>query len=267
MHPSGTEQGPGFRGGRFQWRTRVLAGVLVLGAGLTGITPGAASATVEFAGATWTVRAGEGGPGPNRWEEENVWVDASGFLHLRIRQRDGVWSCAEVTLRERLGFGRYEFQVDGPIDRFDDHVVLGLFNYPTADVGGDATHEIDIEFARWGRSANPMGNYTVWPVEKGLRQTSKTFGFELTGAGSTHRFDWAPDRVSYRSWQGYGDAGAEIARWDFAPADAEKRIARKPMPVHLNLWLFRGRPPKDGKDVEVVIRAFAGPRSTRAPGG
>jgi hypothetical protein len=26
--------------------------------------------------------------------------------------------------------------------------------------------------------------------------------------------------------------------------------------VHLNLWLFQGRPPKDGKVVEVVVRAF-----------
>ena len=82
-------------------------------------------------------------------------------------------------MRKRLGFGRYQFQISGRIDRFDDNVVLGLFNYPTGDVGPDATHEIDIEFARWGDAKNPIGNYTVWPVEKSLKQVSKSFPFDL----------------------------------------------------------------------------------------
>ena len=28
------------------------------------------------------------------------------------------------------------------------------------------------------------------------------------------------------------------------------------MPVHINLWLFKGLPPKDGQEVEVIIRDF-----------
>jgi hypothetical protein len=28
------------------------------------------------------------------------------------------------------------------------------------------------------------------------------------------------------------------------------------MPVHVNLWLFRGLPPKSGLEVEVILRAF-----------
>ncbi len=242
-------------------RPLLLLFVLALGsAGGLGRRAEAAAETIRFAGIPWTARSGEGGPGPNIWEKQNVWVDTRGGLHLRIRLREGKWSCAEVTSQQRLGFGRYRFQVEGPIDRLDDHVVLGLFNYPTSDVGGDATHEIDIEFARWGRATNPIGNYTVWPVEKALGQTSKTFAFSLSGPGSTHRFDWSPARVLYRSWQGYGEDGTEIARWDYEPADANRRLARQAMPVHINFWLFQGKPPKDGKEVEVVIRSFAGPR-------
>ena len=51
-----------------------------------------------------------------------------------------------------LGFGRYQFQVIGRIDQLDPNVVLGLFKYPTPDVGPDGTNEIDIEFAQWGRA-------------------------------------------------------------------------------------------------------------------
>lgn len=213
-------------------------------------------ATISFGGYDWAVRSGAGGPGPNRWEESNVWLDAAGFLHLKIRVRDGTWSCAEVTLQKRLGFGRYQFQIDGPIDAFDPNVVLGLFNYPTRDVGGDETHEIDIEFARWGNPKAPIGNFTVWPVEKALKPTSKTFEFRLTGPGSTHRFHWSPTRVFYQSLQGHRDDDQElISDWNFAPPDSVKRIAQHPLPLHINLWLFQGRPPKDMKEVEVVIRS------------
>ena len=229
---------------------------IALGLGPASLIP-ALAATLRFGGLDWVVRTGQGGPGPNLWEEANVWLDPAGGLHLKIRQRDGRWSCAEVTTTQRLGFGRYRFQVEGPIDRLDDHVVLGLFNYPTADVGPDATHEIDIEFARWGIAGNPIGNYTVWPVDKTLKPTSKTFGFSLPGVSSTHRFEWSPQRLQFRSFSGFQEAdGIPLAEWLYEPVDAAKRIAQKPMPVHINLWLFQGRPPRDGREIEVVIRAF-----------
>jgi hypothetical protein len=50
---------------------------------------------------------------------------------------------------------------------------------------------------------------------------------------------------------------AESSRWVYAPAEPSNRISTRPMPVHINLWLFRGRPPKDGREVEVVVRNFA----------
>ena len=221
------------------------------------LTSSLSAGVMEFGGYEWSVRSGRGGPGPNQWEEKNVWLDAAGAMHLKISLRDGKWSCAEVTLRKRLGFGRYQFQTTGPIDRLDDNVVLGLFNYPTGDVGSDATHEIDIEFARWGAARNPIGNYTVWPVEKGLKQQSKSFPFRLTTDRSTHRFDWNRTRILFNSFQGHRDDDAEeFCRWSYAPDDAARWISQHPMPVHLNLWLFQGLPPKDGKEVEVVVNAF-----------
>ena len=135
------------------------------------------SATVEatdiaFSGYNWTIRpSGRGGPGPNNWDPTNVFVDANGYLHLKITQNKSKWSCAEVyttvspnTNTGRLGFGRYQFQTGSRIDTLDPNVVLGLFNYPTSDVGPDGTNEIDIEYARWGNASWPNGNFTVWPV-------------------------------------------------------------------------------------------------------
>jgi hypothetical protein len=212
---------------------------------------------IQFGGYTWTVRSGRGGPGPNAWDENNVWLDASTNLHLKISQRDGKWSCAEITMRKRLGFGRYQFQISGRIDRFDDNVVLGLFNYPTGDVGPDATHEIDIEFARWGDAKNPMGNYTVWPVEKSLKQVSKSFPFVLTNDQTTHRFIWSRNQIQFRSMHGQcDDDQGEFSEWLYSPKEASRHISQQPMPVHINLWLFKSLPPKDGQEVEVIIQGF-----------
>src|SRR6516225_3222224 len=59
------------------------------------LVPGAFARTVDFAGYTWEVREGGGGPGPNRRSADNVRVAADG-LHLRIAGAGGQWTCAEV---------------------------------------------------------------------------------------------------------------------------------------------------------------------------
>lgn len=225
--------------------------------GLLPLLAFAQSREIGFGGTTWTVRSAQGGPGPNTWDARNVWLDASTNLHLKITHRDGQWSCAEVTMKGRRGFGRYQFQTIGRIDRLDDNVVLGLFNYPTGDVGPDATHEIDIEFARWGEAKNPIGNFTVWPVAKDLKQVSKSFPLNLAGDEATHRFVWSREQILFQTLRGHRDDDREeLNRWVFRPEDPTRRIARLPMPVHINLWLFKGRPPRDGREVEVVIRGF-----------
>ena len=159
--------------------------------------------------------------------------------------------------QERLGFGRYEFWLTGPVDRLDKNVVLGLFNYPTADVGPDGTHEIDIEFAQWGNSSAPSGNYTVWPATNGVRRESKAFGFTLNGDSTGHSFTWTSTNIVFESQEKYaGDRVSQLATWLFQPTNPAACISQKPMPVHINLWCFRGKPPSDGQEVELIILAF-----------
>lgn len=213
--------------------------------------------TLAFAGYTWQVRSGTGGPGPNTWASDLAWVDAAGALHLKIARRNGVWSCAEVYLEQRLGFGVYEFKVTGPIDLLDKNVVLGLFDYPTPDVGPDATNEIDIEFSHWGNTANPIGNYTVWPAVAGLEPASHVFPFLLTDNRTTHRFTWAADSIVFRSLAGFTGAHRPVlGAWTYRPANPNGQIPQNPLPVHLNLWLFQGHAPSNGQTVEIVINQF-----------
>lgn len=214
--------------------------------------------TLNFAGRLWMVRpTGDGSPGPrsylNHWCEENAWVDSSGQLHLRIDNRNGKWCCAEVSSDDELGFGRYEWYVKGRIDKLDRNVVLGLFPY----LGPARRNEIDIETAAWGKVEGVRENFTVWPAKEGLPRESRRFAFSLSGAYTTHRFIWRSTSVFFQMLHGHrADNDNEIARWEYEPARYLDEIPQQAMSTHMNLWLFRGSPPSDGKEVEVIIKSF-----------
>jgi len=215
-----------------------------------------ATKMLSFSGYEWEVRSGYGGPGPNTWSDANAWVDPQGYLHLTIAHQNDVWSCAEVQLPARLGLGTYTFQLARQSDSLDPNVVLGLFNYPPADVGPDGTNEIDIEIAQWGNAAHPNGNYTVWPAQAGLVRQSQTFSFTLGQTDTLHQFAWASTQITFESLAGLGTSANLIARWVHTPEAYAQYIPQQPMPAHMNLWLYTGQAPTDGKAVEVVIKRF-----------
>jgi hypothetical protein len=227
---------------------------LTLGLALHGM---AGAKTIRFSGYDWTVRSGTGGPGPCTWSESNVAVDANGDLHLKLKEMGKSWSCAEIESVRRLGFGAYQFWVVGAIDRLDPNVVLGLFNYPTPDLGPDGTNELDVEIARWGDPAAPNLNFTAWPARAGLPPAGKSYFFSLDGTYTTHRFTWSGRGIRFQSLNGHrNDDQSPIAAWSFVPPKPARRVPQHPEPVHLNLWLHNGLPPTDGKEVEIVIRSF-----------
>ncbi len=212
--------------------------------------------TIDFSGYKWEVRSGTGGPGPNNWSSDNVWVDNDG-LHLKITQQNGIWYCAELLTTESLGFGKYQFYVDGRIDLMEPNVVLGLFNYPTPSIGPDKTNEIDIEITRWGNPNWPNGNFTVFPAVAGLQQNSYTFDFSLNGTYTTQRFTWTSKEIYSQSLNGHTDDDQfQIADWRFKPEESSQYIPQQPLPLHINFWLFNGQPPTNSPEVEVIISKF-----------
>jgi hypothetical protein len=219
--------------------------------------------TITFSGYQWDVRAiGKGGPGPNIWDDANAQVDDKGWLHLKITSNPDTagnteWHCVELSTQQRLGLGRYQFQVIGRIDELDRNVVLGLFKYPTPDVGEDGTNEIDIEFAQWGRATANNADYVVYPASgPRVREDNLEFRVALKGNYTTHRFLWESDQVTFQSLYGHRDDDTnEFERWQYTPNDA-RLIPQLPTPVRINLWLFRGMAPFDNAEVEIVISQF-----------
>lgn len=213
---------------------------------------------LRFAGYDFIVKEGKRmGPGPNNWATSQAFVDTKGRLHLRFSEKKGKWLAGEVWSVSRFGFGTYEIEFEGDIYGLDKNVVFGFFNYPTEDVGPDATNEIDIEFARWGNSHYKPLNYTVWPAKAGLKYAHKTFNVSRGYRKSIHRFTWKADSVVYVSQQLRASGSVERETyWAYTPSDYSDRISSSPMPVHFDLWGLQGGAPSDGKPVEVIINRF-----------
>jgi len=222
--------------------------------------------TISFSGYKWEVREqGVSGPGPNQWDPKNVRVDKEGSLHLKISRVKGAngdeWRCAELTSEKKFGFGQCEFKTVGSIDRFDRNIVLGLFDYPVSGQDPDGTNEIDIEFARWGKQQYPNGNFTIYPSEGARgKEDSNVFEYALPHSSpkslATHRFTRTKSQVALATFAGEGKATEKpLSHWTYAPSEV-RLIPQKPLSVHINLWLFDGKAPSDGKEIEVVIKKF-----------
>src|SRR5436190_239025 len=218
----------------------------------------AEAATINWKGHTWQVTSG-GMAGVCQGSPANVTIDANGYLHFRISNNGGTWTASEIFTTEKLGFGTYQWQVDGPIDTYDKNVVLGLFPYgPAAGIGGDGTNEIDIEYSRWGQANGPNGDWTDYPAS-GTTIGELAYTFTLGGGTlSTSRFHWSSTSIANSLLGGLqpvdGTTGL-IKSWTYAPQNPTTNIPQQALPLGMNLWCFSG-PPTDGKDVEIVIRDF-----------
>jgi len=228
----------------------------------------ASAAEIDWKGYKWSVTNG-GMAGVAAGSSANVAVDASGYLHLKIQKNGDTWSAAEIFSTARLGFGTYQWQIDGPIDKLDKNVVLGLFPYgPAANIGSDGTNEIDIEYSRWGQANGPNGDWTNYPASgKTVGELSYTFSLAAQTL-STSRFIWTASSIEDFLLAGLEPVSSTkslIKSWKYAPDNPQTNIPQQPLPLGMNLWCFDV--PSDGKDVEIVVRDFQFlPEGTSAAG-
>jgi hypothetical protein len=219
-------------------------------------SPHSALKTLQFSGYDWLVKASDGrvGPGPNYFSDnlDNVNVDAQGQLHLRITHRDGHWYCAEVISKQSFGYGTYRFHLKTIVDDLDPEVVLGMFTWN--DDPAYNHREIDIEISRWGETNNQNAQFVVQPYKNLLN----IYRFQIPNSlpASTYLFTWKPDQVSCRSTKVgtvSGSASGEVI---------EEHSFNKGVPqaggenARINLWLRRGQPSAEGKEIEVIISRF-----------
>jgi len=222
---------------------------------VTRATPG--KRWLSFSGYDWWVKAGTGalGPGPNYFSDSNsnVWLDASGQLHLKITNRSNQWQCAELVSARTFGLGNYRFELNSRVDNLDPNLVLGLFTWSDDPVY--ANREIDVECSRFGNPADPTcAQFVVQPYNLPGHLTRYSVPVALTN--STHLFIWESNRIRFESQRnGYSAnpiAGNVISTWDYSLSTPQPGDEN----VRLNFWLMNGLPPTNGREAEIVIKSF-----------
>jgi hypothetical protein len=216
--------------------------------------------TLQWMGFTWIPTNG-GMAGVAKGDPANVSVDSNGYLHLRIVNRNGTYTAAEAFTNENLGFGTYQWQIEGAVDKMDPSTVLGLFNYGAhAHLGVDAENEIDIEFSQWGNTCHGCNaDFTFYPAtgNKSLGPKEDNFTYDPKGSTlTTARFEWSSTRIVGTIMSGIQPMGTTanvLQTLTFAPPDYTARVPQVPLPVAMNLWCFKGTP---ASDQEVILRNF-----------
>lgn len=238
---------------------------------------------IRFSGFDWKVKEYETykwGPGPNYFSghEDDITIDANGYLHMKIVKRNGKWMSTEVVSDSNMGYGTYVFTVQGDLENIPENIVLGLFTWDNNTFQKQANSEVDIEISKWGNKDDLWTlQYGVQPIYFGPYKPERVHRpryelGELTGI-STHAFTWTPDKISWVSFTGaeYGQ-GDTIAYWEFDknnPSRTKEEGGRVSDPIvipapglttnaRINFWItpWVAQQPTDGLEQEIIIQAF-----------
>lgn len=218
--------------------------------------------TISWKGHTWKITNG-GMAGVAKGNPANVFIDRNGYLHLRIVNRNGTYTSAEVFSTDKMGYGTYQWWIQGPVDNMDKSTVLGLFPYgPVARIGRDAEDELDIEFSKWNNTLCKgacNADFTFYPSTGNfaLGPTERDFNINLSGGTlTTARLVWTPTSVTGTIMSGLQPIGTTanvLKTWTFAPSDYNARIPQQPLPTGMNLWCFKSLP---ASNQSVILRNF-----------
>lgn len=188
--------------------------------------------TLQFSGYEWIVRAAPSDRGgPNEYDPANAWTDERGALHLRIARRAGDWTCAEISLTRRLGYGSYRFVVRD-VSHLGPAAVLSMFTWD--GVAAEANHrEVSIEISRWGDRGAKNARYVVQPYYV----SANVAPFFAPAGVLTHLLRWEPGRATLRTVRGPGARGdapviAEHVFTSGVPSPGDER-------VRINCYVFR----------------------------
>lgn len=231
--------------------------------------------TFNWSGFTWHIVSSNDtrcGPGPNYFSSstDNVWIDGSGDLHLKITNRNGKFYCAEMFTSEAVGYGLYTFYLSSHVENLDKNIVFGLFTWNDVNCITNANSELDIEFTKWGyANETNILNYSVQPTNSG-QETDRfiTAPIQLNSNNSIHFFNWTPSLISFSSYQGHTNPPPPenlITSWSFGlnhtPKSKEECNSNPiiiPAPennttLNMNLWLDRGNYPSNNQEAEVIV--------------
>src|SRR5262249_11105358 len=152
------------------------------------------SKTLAFSGYDWEVRQQPTDRhGMNDYDARNVWLDDDGHLHMRLSQRDGRWTSADVRMTRSLGYGTYSFDLRDTSE-LDPSVAFSMYTWDA--LGADQNfRELTVDVSRWGDPDSMNGQFVVQPENV----PANVFRFAIPSGLVTHSFRWEPGRVAFKT--------------------------------------------------------------------
>jgi len=206
---------------------------------------------LHFSGYDWEVRtiASDRGGKNNLYDEDNAWTDASGALHLRIKKRDGRWSCAELVLTRSLGYGTY-ILVTRDTSHLEPAAVLSMNTFD--EWAGDQNfRELDVALSRWGdASSKNNAQYEIQP----FYVPGNVAPFSAPAGTLTHSLHWESGRATFKTVRGSSNrTGApSVFEHDFisgVPSPGQEKI-------YLAFYVVASDKSPLQKESEVVVEKF-----------
>ena len=198
-------------------------------------------------------------------ESSNLTVDSNGYLHAMITESDGTWTGAEMFTTANMGFGTYQWVIEGNnFYNMDLPIVLGLFTYgPQNSIGLDGTNEINIEFSKWGTSTGTENvDFTVYPAtayrNAGNPSSDQTYYITPPGSSSattTVRFVWSSTSINWYVMSGtvgVNSAPTNVLK-SYTYNGTTSSIPQVACPVGINLWSWNALPTNPWN---IIIESF-----------
>jgi len=200
----------------------------------------------------WFVRTGPnpGGAGSNYWGSGKESVEVvDNKLHLRIAQLNGRWTSAEVMTPIPDGKRGAVIMITSPTHDLDPRLVIGMFAYR------DDHNELDVEISRFGSPVTlTNAQYAVHSPRGGVEKYPFSITHSPESPATMHTITWGP-RVSPGVGLGvepisFASDGIGVREsWDYAGSPVNLQRAW----LHINVWLYEGKPPANGQPIDVEI--------------
>ena len=197
------------------------------------VPPG--TSTFKWSGITWNVRnGGTGSPGANTWSNNNVWVDNTNRLHLKITNVNGQWYVAELDSATPTGYGTYTFDVAINPNNYAINTVAGMFYYLSD------TNEIDfMEYSKWNDPHSSFNSQsTIWSSSGGVSDA----GY-MTNVGETILTGI------------YSSSSIEVKRNGIRTLYYTGTIPKLGGELAINLWLYGNTKPANGLEQELILKS------------
>jgi hypothetical protein len=204
--------------------------------------------TLRFSGIDWQVRTDDGDYGgrTNEYSSDNVFLDDSGALHMRITRNAGGWVCSELQSVRSLGYGDYRLEAED-VGRLEPAIMFSLFTYLAQPADGD-NREMDIHITRRGEPSNKNAEFVVAPYFV----PANFYYFDVPDGPLALQLKWSPDRAEFSASRAKSPNERPFESWIFNTGVPRADEAK----IYINLCNYGNARIHPTRNEEVVVKSF-----------